>query len=129
MENHPLVSGIGVGFVHPPRRERPVDADVRVVDRTTAGAELEVANVSGAGAGNGDDEVAKPVGAVRGGDVLGQRDDQIGRTQLPPGGGRRWWRQVRLVSMLAASGNPARERLDFAKREPAFAGKPASRGL
>ena len=128
-QDHALVAGLGIGLVQPPRRRRRIDADVGVVHAAIARAELQAAHVARAGTRHGDDEVAEHVGAVGAQRVLGKRDDEIGRAELPAGVRRAALRAVRALALEAAAGDPARDRPIWAsdsRRSPTNSPDPGS---
>jgi hypothetical protein len=100
------VSRLGIRFVQPPRRGCPIHANVGVVDAASARSEFQAADVPHAGAGHGHDEISEEVGAVGAQRVLGERDDKVGRPELPAGIRRRRRRKVGSFAFGTSVGGP-----------------------
>ena len=113
-----VVAGRAIGVVEPPRAVAAVDADVGVVDHPgVAGAELDAADVAGAGHRQRHREDAEDVARLAGqGVAVGQRHHQVGLAEMPAVGPAR--RRRRRTRALDRRLRPAGDARDLVGGEP-----------
>ena len=116
--HHAVVAGRRVLTIEVPRRRRPVDPDVGMVDDArVVRAELEATNISDRRDRHAQNKRSEDIGALGAEVVRGHRQNQVRRTELPPE--RLAWRRRKIpgVAFELAAVDPALNETDLRVRE------------